>query len=75
MLSYPPSNFQTEHFTFYQTSDNLLFEQKHSHKKRKDSLEARAVLLIFSPELEIFGATVQSIHQNSEKLRLLQGTA
>ena len=25
----------------------------HSHKKRKDSLEARAVLLIFSLELEI----------------------
>ena len=47
----------------------------HSHKKRKDSLETRAVLLIFSPELEIFGVAVQSIHQNSEKWRLLLGTA
>ena len=35
---------------------------EHSHKKRKDSLETRAVLLIFSLELE---------HQNSEKWRLL----
>ena len=47
----------------------------HSHKKRKDSLETRAVLLIFSTELEIFGVAVQSIHQNSEKWRLLLGTA
>ena len=47
----------------------------HSHKKRKDSLETRAVLLIFSPELEIFGVAVQNIHQNSEKSRFLLGTA
>ena len=47
----------------------------HSHKKRKDSLETRAVLLIFSLELEISGVAVQSIHQNSEKWRLLLGTA
>ena len=47
----------------------------HSHKKRKDSLETRTVLLIFSPELEIFGVAVQSIHQNSEKWRLWLGTA
>ena len=40
----------------------------HSHKKRKDSLETRSVLLIFSPELEIFGVAVQSIHQNSKKM-------
>ena len=46
-----------------------------SHKKRKDSLETQAVLLIFSPELEIFGVSVQSIHQNSEKWRFLLGTA
>ena len=39
----------------------------HSHKKRKDSLETRAVLLIFSLELEISGVAVQSIHQNSKK--------
>ena len=39
----------------------------HSHKKRKDSLEVRAVLLIFSLALEISGVTVQSIHQNREK--------
>ena len=38
----------------------------HSHKKRNDSLETRAVLLIFSLELEISGVAVQSIHQNSK---------
>ena len=31
------------------------FYYKHSHKKRKDRLEARAVLLIFLLELEISG--------------------
>ena len=40
----------------------------HSHKKRKDSLQTRAVLLIFSPELEILGVAVRSIHQNSKKM-------
>ena len=44
---------------------------KHSHKKQKDSLETQAVLLMFSLELEISGVAVQSIHQNSEKWRLL----
>ena len=39
----------------------------HSHKKRKDSLERRAALLIFLLELEIFGVAVQSIHQDSKK--------
>ena len=39
----------------------------HSHKKRKDSLETRAALLVFSLELEISGVTVQRIHQNSKK--------
>ena len=47
----------------------------HSDKKRKDSLETRAVLLILLPELEIFGVAVQSIHQNSEKWQVLPGTA
>ena len=47
----------------------------HSHKKRKDSLETRAVLLIFSFELEISEVTEQSIHQNSEKRQLLRGIA
>ena len=37
------------------------------HEKRKDSLETRAVMLIFSLELEISGVAVQRIHQNSEK--------
>ena len=41
---------------------------KHSHKKRKDSLETRGVLLIFSLELETSGVAVQSIHQNSKEL-------
>ena len=39
----------------------------HSHNKRKDSLETRALLLIFSLELEISGVAVQRIHRNSEK--------
>ena len=46
-------------------------EFKHSLKKRKDSIEKRAVLLIFSFELEIAGIGVQRIHQNSEKWWLL----
>ena len=45
---------------------------KHSHKKRKDSLETRAILLIFSLEFEISGVAVQSIHQNSEKWRFCE---
>ena len=36
------------------------------HKKCKDSLEARAVLLIFLLEHKIYGVVVQSTHQNSE---------
>ena len=47
----------------------------HSHKKLKDNLETRAALLKFSLELEISGVAVKGIHQNSEKLRLLLGTA
>ena len=43
----------------------------HSHKKRKNSLETQAVLLIFSLELEISGVVVQSIHQSSKKWKLL----
>ena len=39
----------------------------HSHKKRKDSLEKRAVLLIYLLELEIYGVAVQKIHKNSQK--------
>ena len=46
---------------------------EHSHKKRKDTLETRAVLLIFSLELEISGVAIQSIHQNIEKRWLLWG--
>ena len=40
----------------------------HSHKKRKGSLETRAVLLIISLELEISWVVAQSIHQNSKKM-------
>ena len=46
----------------------------HSHKKRKDSPETRAVLLIFFLELEISGVAVQGTHQNSKKWRLLLRT-
>ena len=45
---------------------NFLFHLLHSHKKWKDSLATRAVLLIFLLELEITGLAVQRIHQNSE---------
>ena len=47
----------------------------HSHKKRKDSLKTWAVLLIFLLELEMSAVAVQSMHQNSEKWRLLLVTA
>ena len=47
----------------------------HSHKKRKDSLETRAVLLIFSLKFEISGVAVQSMHQNSKKWQILLGIA
>ena len=45
----------------------IMFICEHSHKKRKDSLETPAILLIFSLKLEISGVAVQSIHQNSKK--------
>ena len=38
-----------------------------SYKKRKDSLETRAILLIFLLELEISLVATQTIHQNSKK--------
>ena len=47
----------------------LLFE--HSHKKRGDSLETRAVLLIFSIELEISGVAVQGDVLQNIKIWLL----
>ena len=54
----------------------MYFKQlKHSHKKRKDSLETLAALLIFSLELKMSGVAVQSIHQNSKKWWLLWGIA
>ena len=40
---------------------------QHNHNKRKDSLERRAVLLVFLLELEFSVVTVQEIHQNREK--------
>ena len=54
--------------------DEMLSEKdfEHSHKKRKDSLEKQAVLLMFSLELEISGVAIQSIHQNSQKWWLCQ---
>ena len=59
----------------YNLENNTYRRYKHNHKKRKDSLETRAVLLIFLLELEIFGVAIQSIHQNSKKWQLLVGTA
>ena len=40
----------------------------HSHKKRKDSLELGAALLIFLLEPKISGVAVQSIHQKTAKI-------
>ena len=37
-------------------------------KKRKDSLETRAILLIFVFEHKMFGVVVQRIHQYSKKI-------
>ena len=48
---------------------------QNGYKRRKDSLETQAVLLIFLLELEISGMTVQRIHQNGEKWWLLWKTA
>ena len=39
----------------------------HIHKKWKDSLEARAVLLIFLFEREISGVAEQRLYQNTKK--------
>ena len=55
-----------KHFACETYSENI-GQYKHSHKKQKDSLKARAVQLIFSLELEISGVVVQSINQNIEK--------
>ena len=49
------------------------YKNYHRHKKRKDSIEIRAVLLIFSLEFEMSRVALQRIHQNSEKWWLLQG--
>ena len=37
----------------------------HRHKKRKDNLETRTVLLIFLLELEIPGVTIQGMNENT----------
>ena len=44
-------------YTYHRST--MLF---HSHKKRKDNVETRAVLLIFLLELDISGVVVQGIH-------------
>ena len=40
---------------------------QHDHKKWKNCLETRTVLLVFWLELEISGVAVQEIHRNSKK--------
>ena len=44
----------------------IMVNSDHSHKKQKDSVETRAILLVFLLELEILGVVVQEIHQNSK---------
>ena len=41
-----------------------IWHQKSTRKTRKEGLETRAVLLIFSFELEISWVVVQGIHQH-----------
>ena len=45
--------------TWVKSKYKLVASLKHSHKKRKDNLETRAVLLILSLEREITGVAVQ----------------
>ena len=66
-----PIMFVDDTNLFYSHQDIKAISSCHSHKKRKDSLETRAVLLIFSLKLEIYGVAFQRIHQNSEKWWLL----
>ena len=47
-------------------SDVFVTMLHHSHEKRKESLETRALLFIFFIELKISGVAIQGIHQNSE---------
>ena len=44
----------------------LIFQFKHSHTRRKDRMERRTVLLLFSLELEISGVAIQRIHQKAK---------
>ena len=46
-------------------------ERCYCHKKRKSSLETRAVLLIFLLELKISWVAVERIHENSKNWWLL----
>ena len=62
-------------FEFFFQKSYIVTQHNHSHKKWKDSLETRDVLLIFSLDLEISAVAMQSIHQNSKKWRLLLGSA
>ena len=52
---------------FFKLSRTSLNDCRHSHKKRKFSLETQTVLLIFLLKLEISQVAVQRIHQNSKK--------
>ena len=47
--------------------NNKLGELNDSHKKRKDSLETRTVLLKFLLEFKISGVVAQTINQSSKK--------
>ena len=67
MIWFPSS----ERFYQYLCSNAFkLFKENcpHSYKKQKDSLKTRAVLLIFSFELEISGVAVQRINQKQWKM-------
>ena len=57
--------FRSEFFFFHMSY--IVTQYNHSHKKWKDSLETREVLLIFSLELEISAVAIPKIHQNSKK--------
>ena len=49
------------------------FALEHSHKKRKDSLETRAVLLIFSVKLNVWGGRTKHMSKQRKMATFATG--
>ena len=71
---YKAENIELATYVPEYTASNECMLQ-HSHKKRNNSLETRAVLSIILLEPEISGVAVQSIHQKTAKNGDLLGIA